>query len=488
MSERLDAWRTRGFEPLSTSIHEAEGSQFALLRDDEATRLLVVGEAAETLVPDEGLSEASGSEDGRPWRIGALNAENAALLMRLFPWTRPVRRDARRFSYGMGDRIDRATSGQIRAVRPYDVFPIFAQQSIRELDLTRRSFPDVVAAAAFAVFAEDYRTGWGADGDHLKTLAEIDRALDAGCTMITLDCSEHIDAGIAQLNPEERQQRWQALPAELRDYYIARYADRDVPFIGHIPRSEVERTVLVFHRAIAFAREAWAHIEARGAEIDFELSIDETRGATTPLEHYLVARELDEAGLKLSSVAPHFTGEFEKGLDYIGDVDNFRRELEDHQAIAEIFGYRLSLHSGSDKFSVFGDFGAITGGAAHVKTAGTNWLEALRVLALHEHELFRRTMAYAIEARPEAERYYHVTTRVQDIPALADVDDAALVELVDLPASRQTLHITYGLLLDQPWFHDAFFRSLHAHEASFNEGLIGHTRRHLEALGLKPQA
>ncbi|MDI9471015.1 MAG: tagaturonate epimerase family protein [Bacillota bacterium] len=478
-------WTHLGYKFDAASEHEAAGSRYALLRrdDDDGDGLLVTGEAARHFTP------AAADHDGRdattPWCIARLTPETAELLMQAFPWTRPVRRGQHRFTYGMGDRIDCATPGQIQAIAGYPVFPIFAQQSIRELQLTRRSFPDVIAAAAFAVFAADYRGGYGADGDHLKSLEEIDLALDAGCTMITLDCSEKIDTTIAKLDRDVRRQRWQELAENVRRHYLDTYADRDYPFIGHIPRSEVERIVLVFHRAIDFTQEAWEHIQKRGREVDFELSIDETVQATTPLEHYLIAREVSERGVRLSTVAPHFSGEFEKGLDYIGDTANFRSELENHQTIAEILGYRLSLHSGSDKFLIFPHFGAITSQAAHVKTAGTNWLEALRVVAICDPDLFRRSLEFAISARPEAERYYRVTSRVEEIPVLAEVSDSDLVSLIDIPASRQTLHITYGLLLHQPWFREPFFKLLRREAGRYADFLTRHTRRHLDALGLK---
>ncbi len=476
-------WTQPGYEPDTAGGHEAAGSRYTLLRSDGGDGLLVTGDAARRFTP--AAADHDGRDAATPWCVAALTPETAELLMQAFPWTRPVRRDQRRFSYGMGDRIDCATTGQLGAIAGYPVFPVFAQQSIRELQLTRRSFPDVISAAAFAVFAADYREGYGADGDHLKTLAEIDLALDAGCTMITLDCSEKIDTTIAKLDLDARRQRWQELPEDVRRHYLDTYADRDYPFIGHIPRSEVERIVLVFHRAIDLAQEAWEHILKRGREVDFELSIDETVQATTPLEHYLIARETSERGVRLSTVAPHFSGEFEKGLDYIGDTATFRRELESHQAIAEILGYRLSLHSGSDKFRIFPHFGAITSQAAHVKTAGTNWLEALRIVAACDPALFRRSLEYAMTVRPEAERYYRVSSRVDEIPVPAEVADSDLLALIDAPASRQTLHITYGQLLHQPWFREPFFSLLRREAGRYAGYLTRHTRRHLDALGLK---
>ena len=121
-----------------------------------------------------------------------LSTENAEPLQALFPYTAPQSHKAHPFTFGLGDRLGLATPGHVRVAREYKIFPIFAQQSIRELNLTNRTFKDVIAAAAFGVFQEGYKDGYGADGDHLKTIEEIRYALESGCSMVTLDCSEHI--------------------------------------------------------------------------------------------------------------------------------------------------------------------------------------------------------------------------------------------------------------------------------------------------------
>src|SRR5690625_169958 len=118
-----------------------------------------------------------------------------------------------------------------------------------------------------------------------------------------------------------------------------------------------------------------------GRDIDYEISIDETETITSPLAHFFVANELQAADVKVISLAPRFCGEFQKGIDYIGDIEQFEKELSEHALIAEHFGYKLSIHSGSDKFAVFPIIAKYTKGVLHVKTAGTNWLEAIRVIA-----------------------------------------------------------------------------------------------------------
>ena len=196
----------------------------------------------------------------------------------------------------------------------------------------------------------------------------------------------------------------------------------------------------------------------------------------------MIANELAMNGFLPDSVAPHFTGTFEKGVEYAGDLRAFARDLEIHQQIAERFGYKLSLHSGSDKFSVFSAVGRVTGGRVHVKTAGTNWLEALAVLAEADPVLYRRAHSYAVEHRSEAEKYYRVSTDVSAIPDVGMQSDAYLPEYLRLPASRQTMHICYGLLLAKPWFREEFFRVLDEREEEYYARLETHIGKHLRYL------
>ncbi len=453
------------------SADEAEGTVCAVVRDGRGKRLAVLGGGG-----------FSGEEAGG-LLLCPLTAENARALSALFPYTKPRSHRGHSFTFGLGDRLGLATPGHVRAVAPYDVFPIFAQQSIRELKLTGRSFSDVIAAAAFGVFQEGWRSGYGADGDHLKTREEIAFALDSGCSMITLDCSEHIDTAAASLSDGEAARAWASLPAGVRRHYEETYLRKELPMAGRLSEAALQRIVLTFRRAVDHAVDCFRYIrEDRGSDADLELSIDETLTVTTPAEHFVIANELALQGIRPDSVAPHFTGTFEKGVEYAGDLRAFARDLTVHRQIAEHFGYRLSLHSGSDKFSVFSAVGRITGGRVHVKTAGTSWLEALAVLAEAEPALYRRAHSFALEHRAEAEKYYHVSTDTSDIPDITLEGDAYLPEYLRLPASRQTMHICYGLLLAEPWFREGFFALLDRQEEAYCARLEAHIGRHLRCL------
>jgi hypothetical protein len=323
--------------------------------------------------------------------------------------------------------------------------PVFAQQSIRELNLTNRNYDDVLDCATYAVFREDFRSGYGADGDHLKTDGEVEYALKSGFSMITLDCSEHIRNDAPGMTDAEVESA--CVPdTQMEALYCNKTLSAGANAFS-FSAEEYRRTALIYRAAVDFAERIYqSHIKDK--PVDFEISIDETMTPTTPEQHFFVANELTRRGVRFQTIAPRFCGEFQKGIDYVGDIAQFTRELNAHAEIARSFGYKLSIHSGSDKFSVFPIIGRGTAGVFHVKTAGTNWLEAMRVVAMTDPVLYREVHAFALAAFPEAKKYYHVTTDLTKIPALDSLEDAQLPQLFEQNDARQLIHITYGLILN----------------------------------------
>jgi hypothetical protein len=189
--------------------------------------------------------------------------------------------------------------------------------------------------------------------------------------------------------------------------------------------------------------------------------------------------------MKITSLAPRFVGEFQKGIDYIGNLEEFERTFATHAALAREFGYRISVHSGSDKFSAFPAVGKLTRGRFHIKTAGTNWLEAVKVIAVKEPDLYRKLHGAALERFGKATSYYHVTTNLNNVPPLSEVSDAGLPDLFDNPDNRQLIHITYGELLKDEEIGAEFFAALHKHIEEYWKALEVHIGRHLETLGVR---
>lgn len=482
------------YQVYPSSLHLRDGAVIYLVREDRDKKLVVYGGG-----PIRETFQGETVPGSRPAKVCPLNAANALVMRQWFPFTAPVPLQRFPITVGLGDRLGIASPGHLRLLKRYPgVRPVLAQQSIRELNLTGRNYQEVLDAATWAVFQEDYQAGFGADGDHLKTAAEVTMALDCGFTMITLDCSEHIDNGISNLSSHEVAEKYRQLPSDLRAHYEGIYLNKTFAVNGiriEFASADLAQTVLIYHQAIQHTIRIYREViaaaaQTRAAAIDFEVSIDETLTPTAPQAHFLVANELQAAGVAVNSLAPRFCGEFQKGIDYRGDLAQFEREFTQHVQIAAYFQYKLSIHSGSDKFTVFPIIGRDTAGKFHLKTAGTNWLEAVRIVARYDPALFREMYDFAGRHLNEAKKYYHIAAEAERIPAADRLGDAALPGLLSGDDARQVLHITYGLILQaqddlgNSLFKERFSELLFRHEAEYYQGLEQHIGAHLQLLGI----
>ena len=475
------------------SVHAAHGCVLFLAKTLGEKYLWVIEKAAGA-----DSSEFAGKAmtvAGRTVRKAPLSHANAVVIRRWFPFARPVAFGRSGVSIGLGDRLGLAGPGHLKIICKTKARPVLAQQSIRELKLTGRSYEDVLDSATWAVLQEGYHLGYGADGDHLKTAAEVRQALDLEFSMITLDCSAAIDNRVATMSKSQIAAAYRDVPPVLRGELEPLYLDKGFVIGGQelfFDPTTLREIVLIYRQALDFIGEIYfGVIKPCGREVDFEVSIDETMTPTTPEALYFVAAELARRGIAASSLAPRFCGEFQKAVDYIGDIEEFKREFILHAAIADHFGYRLSIHSGSDKFSVYPIIGEYTGGRVHVKTAGTNWLEALKVIAAKKPALFREIYVFAREHFAEAAAYYHVTTDLAKAPDPAAMTDVDLKKALLSPDGRQVLHITYGLVLtaqnpDGSYrFRDAIYKTLDVEEDAYADALSLHIQKHLLKLGLE---
>ena len=420
--------------------------------------------------------------------------ENSKVIRELFEFTRPKSHKGHPLTIGLGDRLGPATAGHVRLLKNLDVFPVLAQQSMRELNLTGRSYDDVLAAVVWAVFREGYTKGYGADGDHLKKHEEVKYALDCGFTMITLDCSEHIRNDLTNALLPDVEALYKELPSEITSELESRYLGKSFPVDQDMQiefsKEDLMRIVLVYLPAINHALSVYTEL-LEGKGIDLEISIDETLSTTTPQAHFFVGSELIRHNVDFRSIAPRFVGEFQKGIDYLGDVDEFEKDFKVHVKIANKLGYKISVHSGSDKFSIFPIVGKYTGGRYHLKAAGTFWLEAVRVIAKEAPELYREMHEFALENLPEARKYYYITCDLSKIKALSDVSDSQLQNYLDEDDARQVLHVTYGLILQAKnsdgslRFYDRFYQKLWEFDEEYIAAINKHLERHLIGLGLK---
>ncbi|MCR2823172.1 tagaturonate epimerase family protein [Lederbergia panacisoli] len=468
------------------SFKEYENTRLLMVKTNGDRYILAVGESS---LFDELQGKAIGNG-----KLCPLSHENRLVLNRYFDYTVPRAFGTKKATMGLGDRLGIASPGHIETVKDHRVKPILAQQSIRELTLTNRTMNDMLDAAAFAVFQEGYEGGYGADGDHIKVESDIKMALELGISMLTLDCSDYIPTGIDAQSLEEVRIEFEKLPQKIQAYYNERYLNQTFAVNGLTISFDEEtliKYVLEYNEALNYMVHVYEeYISKLDRDFDFEISIDETETVTSPMAHFFVANELTSKGVKVTSLAPRFCGEFQKGIDYIGNIEQFERELSEHALIAEYFGYKLSIHSGSDKFKVFPIIAKYTKGVVHVKTAGTNWLEAVRVIAKTNPDLYRRLHTFALENLDEALRYYHITPDMGTITPLDSIADENLADYMNNDAARQVLHVTYGLILTAEdengasLFKDEFFKTLDEHEDEYKKALIFHIGKHLETLGL----
>lgn len=471
------------------SAATAGDATLAIVRANGRKLLCAAAKCADAIDPElDGQLHTAG--DG-VLKLCPLTHANALALRRLLPWTAPVSLRERQTTVGCGDRLGRATPGHIRAARRYPVAPVLAQQSIRELTLTGRTYVNVVDDVTFLVLQEGYTDGYGADGDHLKTLDDIHVAVDAGMAMITLDLTEKMNAAAEKWAAAEVETAFAALPANVQDRIAGTYAGRDFDFSGDTVRIEpleAKRCAVMYLAAMDFSREVHDLLRTRrGTAFDLEISIDETEAPTLPAHHLFIIRELLYRDIQVNSLAPRFIGEFQKAIDYIGDLAEFERQFRVHCAIAKAHGdYKISIHSGSDKFSAYPIIGRHTHHRVHVKTAGTSWLEAVRAIAVADPALYRAMHAKAFAVLPEALKLYHITPKLERIPDLATLADADLPALMDQDDARQLVHVTYGGLLNAPDIRDPFFNALDTSEEVYYDLLQKHFDKHLSTLGLTP--
>lgn len=489
LSERLAT--TTNPSVYNRSVQRVGDTLFFMVREGLERKLVVVGGSAS----DKFSGEVEQVEDYQV-KVCPLTTDNRKALQALFRWLVPQACGRQKASIGLGDRLGLATPGHIATVRNRNVMPILAQQSIRELDLTGRNYTEVLDAAAWAVFQEGYADGYGADGDHLKRKDDVKMALELGFSMITLDCSEHINDQVGSMTGAEVDAHYQQLSGELRAHFEDTYLNQTFTLASGseitFTADNFKRMVLVYVKALDFAEEVYRTIiKPANRSIDFEMSIDEVATPTTPQDHFFVANELISRGVEFNSLAPRFVGEFQKGIDYIGDPNRFEAEFRIHAEIADHFGYKISVHSGSDKFMVFDTIGKYTKGRFHVKTAGTNWLEAVRVIAEVNPGLYREMHQYALRHLDQARKYYHVTFNEADIPPLESLSDQQLPDLMNQPAARQAIHISYGVILQAKstegafLFKDRLYRELLINQELYTQRLKEHIGRHLDLLHVK---
>jgi hypothetical protein len=476
---------TANLNILPRSLVCQDGVEYGLIKTASEIKLAVLTEK-EKLKPFEGERTELA---GKILLVGLLNPQNADALRAQLNWLLPSLLGLHT-SVGMGDRIGLATPGHVRAIRTVGgkIAPIFAQQSIREMTRTGRTPRQVMDDATWGIFSESWRAGYGADADHLKTTEDIDICLSVGYSFFTIDPGAFVENKAETLSLSQLQEMAENLPVEVRPR-ASGLLGKTFDFEGLtiiFNESALLKAAVKYGKAVSHVAAMYNHlVQTAGQRLfEFEVSVDETDQPTSHLEHVYIVNELKRLGVKWISLAPRFVGRFEKGVDYIGDVVEFEADIAGHAAIARQLGpYKLSLHSGSDKFSIYPAAMRQTRGLVHLKTAGTSYLEALRTIAAIDGEFFRQIYSFSRSRFNSDKVSYHISADLRKAPLPDQVAD--LPKLLDQFDAREILHVTFGsVLTDQTslsnqGFYSHLIELLKANSEAYAENLIKHFQCHM---------
>ncbi len=407
-------------------------------------------------------------------------------------------------SFGFGDRIGLATPGHVESMKRSGagIEPIFPQQSIREMARTSRSPEGVMKDALDGMQQAGWTGRTGADADHLKTPEDVKRTFAAGFTFFTIDPSDNVDEHADGYDEATLRGKFNLIREKIDwfDKYLGQSIKLSTGTTIVLDEEACRRCAVKYgvaiNQAVELANTIGTIHEAANRDYEIELSVDETEQPTTLAEHYIIADQCLSRGMKLVSLAPRFIGDFEKGVDFKGDQSDLEESLNQHAAIADQLGpYKLSLHSGSDKVSMYTALARATKGRFHVKTAGTSYLEALRVVAHHDVPLFREIVEFSRSRYDTDKATYHVAATNETVKPPSEIQDPIELEQLylerweDVPQGkgftepgRQILHCTFGSVLTHAEFGPAVQAVLEAHPETYKEVLADHFCRHLDAL------
>jgi hypothetical protein len=292
-----------------------------------------------------------------------------------------------KYSFGMGDRFLHQGRAQLQSIikvkdAGVDITPVW-NKSDREHVIVGTEPVSLRDEADAAISELNWDAAYRVDADHIN-MDTVDRFIDCS-DFFTLDVGDAIGE--------------QASDEAIDNFVLSqsRYVgDLTIPGAGTfiVNRDDIRNVAATFLKAVQEAGDIYRHIADKKGSEDFiaEVSMDETENPQTPLEMFFILAMIANEGIPAQTIAPKFTGRFNKGVDYVGDVDQFEKEFNDDLAVIAFAvaefdlpdNLKLSIHSGSDKFSIYGAIGKAlrhTGAGVHIKTAGTTWLEELIGLA-----------------------------------------------------------------------------------------------------------
>ena len=408
-----------------------------------------------------------------------------------------------KFSFGIGDRFAHQAKAQLRACimvanQGVLIVPVW-NKSNREHTIIG-SEPSVTRAAADAAVRElGWEQPYHLDADHIR-LETVDRFIPHA-DFFTIDVADSIG------KPADPQsvKTFAGRHPELAGRMVIPHIDRSL----ETTRADVERIAGKYLLAAQDAGKIYRHIAQAKGEANFitEVSMDETDSPQTPLELLVILAALADEKIPLQTIAPKFTGRFNKGVDYVGDVKRFEREFNEDLAVIAFaikqYGLpsslKLSVHSGSDKFSIYAPIRRALkrfNAGLHLKTAGTTWLE--EVIGLAEAggdglELAKEIYADALEHIDELCAPYATVIDIdrKKLPAKETVNGWTSEQYVSAlrhdqknkafnPSFRQLIHVGFKIAAKKG---DRYLNALKKHEAVIAKNVMENLyERHMKPL------
>ncbi len=409
------------------------------------------------------------------------------------------------FTFGVGDRFAHQAKAQLQAFiqlkeAGVDVTPVWNKSNREHLIIG--SEPDSVRAAAeAAVEALQWKGAFHVDADHIQ-MGTVDRFLKAS-DFYTIDVAD----AIGQPAPDDAIQAFVDRHPELVGEVTIPGIDTPFATDGIWLRDVTSQYLL----AVQEARRIYRHLVDQLGDSGFatEVSMDETDQPQTPPELLVILAALADEGIPVQTIAPKFTGRFNKGVDYVGDLAQFEKEFSQDLAViahaVDTYGLpkslKLSVHSGSDKFSLYpiiqrclNAFGA----GLHLKTAGTTWLEELIGLAESGEEgfaLVREIYGQAFEKREALCEPYATVIDIDptQLPSPEDIGSWKGSQFVNAlrhdpthpeynPHLRQLLHVGFKVAAS---LGERYLQALRDHEAAVSQNVTANLfERHMKPLFL----
>lgn len=332
-----------------------------------------------------------------------------------------------KYSFGIGDRFGHQGKAQLAALikakqQGLDITPVW-NKSHREHTIVGTKPVDTRTEADDAVAACGWDGPYFVDADHIA-LSNVDEFIESS-DFFTLDVADFIGRKADEADVKSFIQKHKK--------YIGSLAIDGIDESLEISEQQIETIAKKFLLAVKKAGKIYCHIEAAKGADNFitEVSMDETDQPQTPVEMFFILAAIADEGISAQTIAPKFTGRFNKGVDYVGDVTKFAKEFEEDLAVVAFavkeFGLpenlKMSIHSGSDKFSIYGpirDALKKFNAGLHLKTAGTTWLEELIGLAMSGGD------GFAIAKEVYAKALSRIDELCAPYAAVIDIDGAKL--------------------------------------------------------------